>query len=109
MILLCYKEIPLGKITQKQDGLYYTSNIDGEQKLKNSYPIFPLYDLAGSKDKKLDKLPFYISVILEMAQIPFYTKKADIKQDDTQYQILKKMSMLPLARDEFYLIWVEKK
>ena len=108
MILLCYKQIILGKLQQKDNCIFYTSYKQGEEKLKQTYPVGAFYNLFDSDKVKLDKLPVYLQEILSMADNNFYKAKAGILESDNTYQKLEKLSKLNLSSDSFYITQIKK-
>lgn len=103
MILLCYKQIILGKLQQKNNCIYYTSYKQGEQQLKQTYPVGAFYNLFDSDKVKLKELPNCLKEIFNMSQNEFFKKKAGILENDNTYEILQKLSKLNLAKDGFYI------
>lgn len=103
MILLCFREIILGKIVCKGKDIFYTSYPKGESDLKQNYPVGVIYNMFDSDCKKLDTLPIYLQDIYEMSNNPFYIKKVQILDEDTPYQKLFKLAQLNLSKDGFYI------
>lgn len=108
MLILCFKNLVLGKLEYKDGYFFYTSSKKGEQQFLQSYPLAVLYNLEGSKNKKLDVLPIFLKQYLDCAKNPFYIKQAGIKNDFDDFEKLSALSKLNFDRNDFYLKTIEK-
>ena len=108
MILLCFKEIILGKILFQEDKVLYTSYPKGEQQLKQKYPVNMIYGLCDSQKRVLETMPNYLNEILAMANVKFYQDMLGITSKDSVKTKLEKLSTLEMAQDGFYIKRYEK-
>ena len=108
MLALCFKNLVLGRLDFKNGEFYYTSNLVGEDRFKQKYPLGAVYDLFASDHKKLETLPLFLRGFLDCAQSDFYKSRANIGDDFDDFQKLVALSHLDFDKNDFYLKTFEK-
>lgn len=109
MIILCFKEFRLGKLSfdEYTQEFVYDSFAENENKANEKYDIFETYFLAQSKNKRSKFLFAQFSEIAGCLTRPDIIRLAEIEKEDNLFVKLEKLSKLNL-NDSAYFIRYEK-
>ena len=102
MIELYYKDILLGTL-EKKDKYIYNSSFS-EKLATNSYFLIEYFNLCNSKQKEFDTLPEpFARMYQDIMQRDDIKSMADIKESDSEYEVLYKFAGIRQSDVEYNL------
>ena len=100
---LYYQTCHLGTLT-RQDNMYvYNSDIAGENAFKTSNPLYFVYKLFGSVNKKSDKLFKEFVDFVNSSYRSDFVELGGIKESDDTFTRLYKVAGVELVTTGFYI------
>lgn len=100
---LYFKNLLLGEFFQKDNKLYYNSNLSGENEFCKSCFNSMFYDLKNSNCVKIEQLPKFLEGFKEAIENPKFIFLAKIKDEDSLFVKLCKLSLIKFDNFEYNL------
>ena len=101
MIELYYKDILLGTLKKEQQKYIYTSS-DTENLATINYFLIDYLPISNSKNRIFEKLPDpFATMYKEIKLRPDLIAKADIKNEDDEYEVLYKYAGIKQGNVEY--------
>ena len=102
MIELYYKDILLGTLEKKDKHIYNSSF--SEKLATNSYFLIEYFNLCNSRQREFDTLPEpFARIYRDIMQRDDIKSMADIKESDSEYEVLYKFAGIRQSNVEYNL------
>ena len=110
MVGLFYKNLQLGQLTYDDSTkeFVYNSKVKNEQKAKEKYHKMEFYFLYDSVNRRQKELFEDFSIFASNFNRPDIIEMAQLKETDSVYEKLEKISTLSFLENDFYIKYIEK-
>ena len=101
---LMERGVSLGYLTQSDDKMHWTPNVENIEIMKEKYPFVMDMFFLPSEEKLYDKAPRYYDEFLWASNRADLKKSAGIEDLDNDFERLYKMGKLDFYPDEFTIV-----